>query len=217
MTTRDKMDFLHGIIAELLGLPGKQVVWVNQNMPRIKRPFATLQFYGIHGEASEELRPTGPGTYDVRVPTSATLAVQYFGPAALEHLETLARGFERPTIADRCFAAAVVVYDTNNITDLSVLLESQTWDERANIDLYIRYNHDVEDEPGYIESVVIESQLPKSQPDTTTSIPPAPDSSGSSGSRDMGADTGNTGSGSTTEPDTHDYYIDTVKVDGTTN
>ena len=52
MTTRDKMDFLHGIIAELLGLPGKQVVWVNQNMPRIKRPFATLQFYGIHGEAS---------------------------------------------------------------------------------------------------------------------------------------------------------------------
>ena len=80
MTTRDKMDFLHGIIAELLGLPGKQVVWVDQNMPRIKRPFATLQFYGVHGEASEELRPTGPGKYDVRVPTSATLAVQYFGP-----------------------------------------------------------------------------------------------------------------------------------------
>ncbi len=213
MTTRDKMDFLHGIIAELLGLPGKQVVWVNQNMPRIKRPFATLQFYGIHGEASEELRPSGPGKYDVRVPTSATLAVQYFGPDALEHLEPLARGFERTTIADRCFAAAVVVYDTNNITDLSALLESQTWDERANIDLYIRYNHDVNDEPGYIESVVIESQLPKSQPDTTT-IPSDPDSSGSG---DTGTDTGNTGSGGTTEPDTNDYYIDTVKVDGTTN
>ena len=114
------------------------------------------------------------------------------------------------------FAAAVVVYDTNNITDLSALLESQTWDERANIDLYIRYNHDVDDEPGYIESVAIESQLPKSQPDTTT-IPSDPDSPGSSGSGDTGPDTGNTGSGSTTEPDTHDYYIDTVKVDGTTN
>lgn len=185
MTTREKMDFLHGIIAELLGLPGKSVVWAHQNMPRIKRPFATLQLYGVHGEASEELRPTDPGHYDVRVPTSATLSVQYFGPDALAHLETLARGFERPTIADRCFAAAVVVYDTNNITDLSALLESQTWDERANIDLYIRYNHDVEDEPGYIESVVIESQLSKNEPDTTT-IPPDPDSSGSSGSGDMG-------------------------------
>lgn len=216
MTTREKMDFLHGIIAELLGLPGKSVVWAHQNMPRIKRPFATLQLYGVHGEASEELRPTAPGHYDVRVPTSATLSVQYFGPDALEHLETLARGFERPTITDRCFAAAVVVYDTNNITDLSALLESQAWDERANIDLYIRYNHDVEDEPGYIESVVIESQLPKSQPDTTTSIPSAPDSSGSSGSGDMGADTGNTSSGSTSEPDTHDYYIDAVEIDGTT-
>lgn len=215
MTTRDKMDFLHGIIAELLGLPGKQVVWVNQNMPRIKRPFATLQFYGVHGEASEELRPTDPGHYDVRVPTSATLSVQYFGPDALAHLETLAHGFERPTIADRCFAAAVVVYDTNNITDLSALLESQTWDERANIDLYIRYNHDVDDAPGYIESVVIESQLSKSEPDTTT-IPSDPDSSGDSGSGDMGTDTGNTSSGSTSEPDTHDYYIDAVEIDGTT-
>lgn len=155
MTTREKMDFLHGIIAELLGLPGKNVVWVHQNMPRIKRPFATLQLYGVHGEASEELRPAGPGHYDVRVPTSATLSVQYFGPDALEHLETLARGFERPTIADRCFAAAVVVYDCNNIIDLSALLESETWDERANIDLYIRYNHDVNDEPGYIDTVVI--------------------------------------------------------------
>lgn len=215
MTTRDKMDFLHGIIAELLGLPGKQVVWVNQNIPRIKCPFATLQFYGIHGEASEELRPSGPGKYDVRVPTSATLAVQYFGPDALEHLETLARGFERPTIADRCFAAAVVVYDTNNITDLSALLESQTWDERANIDLYIRYNHDVDDAPGYIESVVIESQLSKSEPDTTT-IPSDPDSSGDSGSGDTGTDTGNTSSGSISESDTHDYYIDVVEIDGTT-
>lgn len=216
MTTREKMDFLHGIIAELLGLPGKSVVWAHQNMPRIKRPFATLQFYGIHGEASEELRPSGPGKYDVRVPTSATLAVQYFGPDALEHLETLAHGFERPTIADRCFAAAVVVYDTNNITDLSALLESQTWDERANIDLYIRYNHDVEDEPGYIESAVIESQLPKSQPDTTTSIPSDPGSYGGRGSGDTGTDTGNTSSGSTSEPDTHDYYIDAVEIDGTT-
>lgn len=216
MTTREKMDFLHGIIAELLGLPGKSVVWAHQNMPRIKRPFATLQLYGVHGEASEELRPTAPGHYDVRVPTSATLSVQYFGPDALEHLETLARGFERPTITDRCFTAAVVVYDTNNITDLSALLESQAWDERANIDLYIRYNHDVDDDPGYIESVVIESQLSKSEPDTTT-IPSDPDSSGDSGSGDTGPDAGNTGSGSTTEPDTHDYYIDTVEVDGTTN
>ena len=141
--------------------------------------------------------------------------MQYFGPDALAHLETLARGFERPTIADRCFAAAVVVYDTNNITDLSALLESQTWDERANIDLYIRYNHDVDDAPGYIESVVIESQLSKSEPDTTT-IPSDPDSSGDSGSGDTGTDTGNTSSGSISESDTHDYYIDVVEIDGTT-
>lgn len=41
--TREQMDFLHGIIAELLALPGKRVVWAQQNMPRLCCPFATLQ------------------------------------------------------------------------------------------------------------------------------------------------------------------------------
>ena len=116
---------------------------------------------------------------------TCTLAVQYFGEDAASHLETMTTGFSRPTIVDRCFSAKVAVYDTEGTTDLSGLLEGQTWEERAAVDLHIRYNSEVDDAPGYIESVVIEADIEKHLPQD---------------------DKGN--------PDGKENYIDTVQVDG---
>lgn len=218
MTTRDKMDFLHGIVAELLALPGKQVVWAQQNMPRLCRPFATLQIFGKRYEKSEELRPTGPGQYKVVVPMTCTLAVQYFGADAASHLETMATDFSRPTIVDRCFAAKVAIYDAEGTTDLSGLLEGQTWEERAAVDLHVRFNSEADDAPGYIESVVIEADIEKHLPQDTV-IEPNPDERPETGTGDgEGASSGSRGEPSPTadegKSDETEYYIDTVQVAG---
>lgn len=211
--TREQMDFLHGIIAELLALPGKRVVWAQQNMPRLCRPFATLQLFGERYEKSEELRPTGPGQYKVVVPMTCTLAVQYFGEDAASHLEAMTTGLSRPTIVDRCFAAKMAVYDAEGTTDLSGLLEGQTWEERAAVDLHVRYNSEVEDTPGYIESVVIESDIEKHLPQDTV-IEPNPDERPETGTGDgEGASSGSGGEPSSPADET-EYYIDTVQVDG---
>lgn len=211
--TREQMDFLHGIIAELLALPGKQVVWAQQNMPRLCRPFATLQLFGKRYEKSEELRPTGPGQYKVVVPMTCTLSVQYFGADAASHLEAMTTGLSRPTIVDRCFAAKVAVYDAEGTTDLSGLLEGQTWEERAAVDLHVRFNSEVEDAPGYIESVVIESDIEKHLPQDTV-IETNPDERPETGTGDgEGASSGSGGEPSSPADETK-YYIDTVQVDG---
>lgn len=211
--TREQMDFLHGIIAELLALPGKRVVWAQQNMPRLCRPFATLQFFSKRYEKSEELRPTGPGQYKVVVPMTCTLAVQYFGEDAASHLEAMTTGLSRPTIVDRCFAAKVAVYDAEGTTDLSGLLEGQTWEERAAVDLHVRYNSEVDDTPGYIESVVIEADIEKHLPQDTV-IEPNPDERPETGTGDgEGASSGSGGEPSSPADET-EYYIDTVQVDG---
>lgn len=211
--TREQMDFLHGIIAELLALPGKQVVWAQQNMPRLCRPFATLQLFSKRYEKSEELRPTGPGQYKVVVPMTCTLAVQYFGEDAASHLEAMTTGLSRPTIVDRCFAAKVAVYDAEGTTDLPGLLEGQTWEERAAVDLYVRYNSEVDDTPGYIESVVIEADIEKHLPQDTV-IEPNPDERPETGTGDgEGASSGSGGEPSSPADET-EYYIDTVQVDG---
>lgn len=216
--TREQMDFLHGIVAELLALPGKKVVWAQQNMPRLCRPFATLQIFGKRYEKSEELRPTGPGRYKVVVPMTCTLAVQYFGADAASHLETMTTGFSRPTIVDRCFAAKVAVYDAEGTTDLSGLLEGQTWEERAAVDLHVRFNSEADDAPGYIESVVIEADIEKHLPQDTV-IEPNPDERPETGTGDEeGASAGSGGDPSPTadegKSDETEYYIDTVHVDG---
>lgn len=211
--TREQMDFLHGIIAELLALPGKRVVWAQQNMPRLCRPFATLQLFGKRYEKSEELRPTGPGQYKVVVPMTCTLAVQYFGENAASHLEAMTTGLSRPTIVDRCFAAKVAVYDAEGTTDLSGLLEGQTWEERAAVDLHVRYNSEVDDTPGYIESVAIEADIEKHLPQDTV-IEPNPDERPETGTGDgEGASSGSGGEPSSPADET-EYYIDTVQVDG---
>lgn len=211
--TREQMDFLHGIIAELLALPGKRVVWAQQNMPRLCRPFATLQLFSKRYEKSEELRPTGPGQYKVVVPMTCTLAVQYFGEDAASHLEAMTTGLSRPTIVDRCFAAKVAVYDAEGTTDLSGLLEGQTWEERAAVDLHVRYNSEVDDTPGYIESVVIEADIEKHLPQDTV-IEPNPDERPETGTGDgEGASSGSGGEPSSPADET-EYYIDTVQVDG---
>lgn len=210
--TREQMDFLHGIIAELLALPGKRVVWAHQNMPRLCRPFATLQFFSKRYEKSEELRPTGPGQYKVVVPMTCTLAVQYFGEDAASHLEAMTTGLSRPTIVDRCFAAKVAVYDAEGTTDLSGLLEGQTWEERAAVDLHVRFNSEVDDAPGYIESVVIEADIEKHLPQDTV-IEPNPDERPETGTGDgEGASSGSGGEPSSPADET-EYYIDTVQVD----
>lgn len=211
--TREQMDFLHGIIAELLALPGKRVVWAQQNMPRLCRPFATLQLFGERYEKSEELRPTGPGQYKVVVPMTCTLSVQYFGADAASHLEAMTTGLSRPTIVDRCFAAKVAVYDAEGTTDLSGLLEGQTWEERAAVDLHVRYNSEVDDTPGYIESVAIEADIEKHLPQDTV-IEPNPDERPETGTGDgEGASSGSGGEPSSPADETK-YYIDTVQVDG---
>lgn len=216
--TREQMDFLHGIVAELLALPGKQVVWAQQNMPRLCRPFATLQLFGEQHEESEELRPTGPGQYKVVVPMTCILAVQYFGSDAVSHLETMMTGFSRPTIVDRCFAAKVAVYDAEGTTDLSGLLEGQTWEERAAVDLHVRFNSEVDDNPGYIESMIIEANVEKHLPQDTV-IEPNSDERPETGTGDEeGASSGSGGEASPPaddgKSDETEYYIDTVQVDG---
>nr|DAF86155.1 MAG TPA: hypothetical protein [Myoviridae sp. ct17M4] len=211
--TRDQMDFLHGIVAELLALPGKQVVWAQQNMPRLCRPFATLQIFGKRYEKSEELRPTGPGQYKVVVPMTCTLAVQYFGADAASHLETMTTGFSRPTIVDRCFAAKVAVYDAEGTTDLSGLLEGQTWEERAAVDLHVRFNSEADDAPGYIESVVIEADIEKHLPQDTV-IEPNPDERPETGTGDGEGASSGSGEEPSSSADETEYYIDTVQVDG---
>ena len=96
--TNEQKNTLHALIAELLGLAGSKVIWTGQNMPRLKRPFATMQIISERHEVREDYKPAGAGVYDVIVPCIAMVSVQYYGDDALDKVADMVRGLERYTI-----------------------------------------------------------------------------------------------------------------------
>lgn len=153
--------FLHDVIAELLGIPGKKVIWANQDGVRQAVPLVTLMSYAERGEAMAEQRfTTTPGEIDLRTPTAFVLEVQLFdkkGTFPVDTMSELIRHLERPTIVDRFMSAGVAYLYADPVQDVTALLgNDQQYEPRAAVDLHLRYTSQVIDNPGWIEEVDID-------------------------------------------------------------
>ena len=154
--------FLHDLIAEGLGLPKTRVIWEFPNAPRPQKPYATLQVFAEIREAQENIRKTGTtGIYNVVVPVTQTLRVQYFGlqnEDVTEMLNHLARLMETPTCADKCFANSVAIYNASSVQDLTEIME-QSVDVRASIDFFVRTTSEILDDLSVIEKVKVDENI----------------------------------------------------------
>ncbi len=144
-------SFIHSIMTELLGCT---VIWAKQNGPKPKKPFATLRLYAFRGVGTNDEVPTDtPGGVEVKGTFEATLEIQYFGDSAEQKLIELDQSLSKPTIVDRCFGTGVAFFDAQNVQDLTGLLDATNYEERASIDLSIRYANAMTDNPGYVSQV----------------------------------------------------------------
>ena len=154
--------FLHDLIAEGLGLAKTKVIWEFPNAPRPSKPYATLQVFGEVREGQENIRKTNEvGIYNVVVPVTQTLRVQYFGlqnEDVTEVLNHLARLMETPTYADKCFGNSVAIYDASSVQDLTEIME-QSVDVRASIDFFVRTTSEVLDNTSVIEKVKVDENI----------------------------------------------------------
>ena len=161
MTTNEK-KFIHDLIAELLTLNKNKVVWIYPNAPQPSRPFATLQIFAQRGEAQEDIIPTAEtGVYNVAVPETQTLSVQLYdvkGADACAKLALLARQLEKPTVADKCFAAGVAFYNAESVIDLTDAVDEANAMPRANIDFYVRVNSVIADNLSVIEETDVNAK-----------------------------------------------------------
>lgn len=118
----------------------------------------TLQLSGIQKVAFEELRPTcQKGVYAAVTPTEAVLTIQYFdkpGHFATDFLENLQQQLSRPSVIDICQSAGFSFFDAESVIDVTALLgNGQEFEQRASLDLYLRYASVAIDAPGDIEYV----------------------------------------------------------------
>ena len=161
MTTNEK-KFIHDLIAELLSLDAKKVIWYYPNAPQPPRPFATLQLFAQQAEAQEDVIPTAEkGVYNIVVPETQTLSVQLYENKdvdACNELSKLARQLEKPTVVDECFAAGVAFYNAESVVDLTEAVDDANAMPRANIDFLVRVNSVIADDLSVIEKVIADGK-----------------------------------------------------------
>ena len=165
--------FLHDTIADLLGLEKKSVIWNRQNGYKQATPLVTLMAYSEQGEAMADMLPTETaGEYDLKTPTQFVLEVQYFGNKGtfpVDGLSSLVRQWDRPTVIDLTQNAGVAFLYADPIQDLTGLEgNDQVYEPRAAVALHFRYTAVVTDEPGYIDTVEVHGETPRSMDWTIT-------------------------------------------------
>lgn len=143
--------FIQAIITESLGCT---TIWANQNDPKPAKPFATLRLYDLRGVGMYDEKPTATaGEVEVKGNFETTLEVLYLGTNAEQNLIELKQGLKKPTVVDRCFGAGVAFFDAQRVQDLTVALDAANYEEKASINLSLRYVDSIIDNPGYISQV----------------------------------------------------------------
>jgi len=157
-----RKKFLHNIIAEILELPLNKVIWAYQNkMPRQTPPYVLLRLFGMKAEGQEEIRNTEiDDVKKIFVSQSIILEVQYFAGTTIkidptQELEKLLRQLENPEIVEKFFVNRLAVFDHEQIQDLTTLIDSQTYEYRALVELRVRFNSEIESNLGAIEELKI--------------------------------------------------------------
>ncbi|SHI61919.1 hypothetical protein SAMN02745671_01173 [Anaerovibrio lipolyticus DSM 3074] len=136
------------------------MIWANQNLPKLKRPFATLWLYGSREEAYTESRPSANPQDLNRIlvtPTEAVLEVQLFGEKGTfpyDDLEHLVGRLAVDSVVNKCYLAGVSFFDSEAVQDISGLLDDrQTYECRAAVDLHVRFMKVIADDNTIIEQV----------------------------------------------------------------
>lgn len=165
---RTNRDFLHDVIADVLGMDGRKVVWAGANAPKIKPPFVVLHLFGEQGLEGAELRKVQDtdGLYKVLVPSIATLEVQAYGVTNADPYEPsnmlteLVRSMEKPTVVDRCFLQGISFAWAEAVQDIAELMaDGAQYQPRASVDFHVCYMHEVIDDLGVIEKVHVNDEF----------------------------------------------------------
>lgn len=159
----DKKKFLHDLLAELLGMDRKKVIWSYEGGIRPELPFLLLREYGDGPAAGRTVSRTGtPGVLSVRAPYECHIVLQLFSRRdgdPVETLTALTHRLEAPSVVDRLFADGLAVYEAGDVSDISTVLDDLAYERRAACELSVRYDRMIEDDVGYIDTAEITEKL----------------------------------------------------------
>lgn len=143
---------LYDLLQPILGL---ELILMDQNKPRPPIPYAAYKVKSpqtVKGDYYSDVSDTGIQT--VNGDREAVVSVQAYGTLALDTLEVMMNRLRLVTVMDAFHAKDLVAFKTSPVMDISVERETQI-ERRANLDIWIRYRSNLDDNVGLIEQADI--------------------------------------------------------------
>ena len=132
-------------------LLGVTTILMDQNKPRPKLPYAAFKVKSQHAVHEDHYSDVDDdGVITVRGHREGTLSVQFYGRSAIETLQVLHDRLRLPSVMGAFSVRGLAAFNASAVTDISVTRETQV-EERANLDIFIRYVSVLEDDVGIIE------------------------------------------------------------------
>ena len=132
----------------------ERTIWANPNAPRPSMPYGTIQLTGSDTVGSPTFEEVDAnGIILIKGQTDDVLEVQYYGEDAWENLKHLRDMMATTRLRYPMLRAGIVPYATSKVTDMTQLMGGIETEERAMMQISIRYRSDINDDVGLIESV----------------------------------------------------------------
>ena len=163
MTFVEIQDALYDWVFSVIGQTvGENIVWRNQKAQLPPRPVATLKVISGPdrvGSFDDVLYSGNDATgFNVGGHRTYSIGVQIFGSqdvrdgTAYQLASDLHASLTRPTILQTLCAAGIAIHEKGTVTDISAV-EEDGFENRAQMDILIGVASNVEDQPGFIETV----------------------------------------------------------------
>lgn len=147
---------LHGLIQPIIN---KTTIWEDQNGTRPALPYATLKVKSIR-YVNQDYNESPDDDGDMRTlgDREFTLSINYYAQKTDDTIEILQRVVDRIrtlSVSDKFNAKGFSAFDTSAVNDVSFLMDSVKIEQRATVDVFIRYKSRLTDNVGLIDTADI--------------------------------------------------------------
>lgn len=134
MTPEDAIFEL--IEAAAAGIP---VIFANENGTRPAPPYIAMAVRWAQASRAEQGEVDEDGNALISQHNDATVELQGFGAGAYDGLDTLQLRLQHPELEERAEALGLAVFERGRLQNIPVLREGARYEQRALLELGVRY------------------------------------------------------------------------------
>lgn len=148
---------IRALLLPLVGLPTEKFIFSDANGPRPKLPYSTLKVMSQRFVNHDYYEAPSNGEARTIGDREFTVTLEYIGSNAVDALQMVIDKMRLPSNIAAFYASNYTMFNSEQVADITALLDKTQFEERATVDLYFRAKRYLSEEIDIIEVVNIKS------------------------------------------------------------